>query len=293
MRLHQLSAGGLGLPLAMFLARVLPERPLLRLARSLADRAAVEDSPSARAVRRNQAVARGLNPDDPELDRAVQAVFRSAGRGYVALFRALAHGREELLRACEVSPDLISRMETAMERGRGLILVGPHISAFDFFLLTVGARGYSAQALSPPMPTSTYRLQNRLRTQYGTETTPISVESLRLAVKRLKAGRLVLTGADRPIAEPEGLDFFGLPTYLPLGYARLAVRTGAALLPGAVIPLGPGRYRTIAGDLIYPPSGGSEDAARRLAQQVLDQIEPMVREYLDEWLMFFPVWVGA
>jgi lauroyl/myristoyl acyltransferase len=293
MRLHQLSAGGLGLPLAMFLARVLPEMPLLRLARSLADRAALEDSPSVRAVRRNQAVARALAPDDPALERAVQSVFRSAGRGYVALFRAMARGREELLRACEVSPDLVSRMETALERGRGLILVGPHISAFDFFLLTVGSRGYSAQALSPPVPTSTYRLQNRLRTQYGTETTPISVESLRLAIKRLKAGGLVLTGLDRPISEPEGLDFFGRPTFLPLGYARLAVRTGAALLPGAVIPMGPGRYRTIAGELIYPPSATGEDATRRLAQQAVDQIEPIVRAYLDEWLMFFPVWVGA
>lgn len=293
MRLHRLSASGLALPLAMFLARVLPERPLLRLARSLADRAASEDSPSARAVRSNQAVARGLDPQDPSLDRAVQAVFRSAGRGYVALFRALARGKQDLLRACEVSPDLTTRIDTALARGRGLILVGPHLSAFDFFLLTVGARGYAAQALSPPMPTSTYRLQNRLRTQYGTETTPISVESLRLAMRRLKAGKLVLTGLDRPIAEAEGLHFFGRPTYLPMGYARLSVRTGAPLLPGAVIPIGPGRYRTIAGELIDPPSASGDDAARRLAQQALDQIEPLVREYLDEWLMFFPVWVGT
>lgn len=293
MRVQELSASGLGLPLAMFLARVLPERPLLRLARALADRAALESSPAVQAVRRNQAVARGLAPDDPSVQRAVQSVFRSAGRGHVALFRALARGRQELLRACEVSPELLSRMETALERRRGLILVGPHISAFDFFLLTVGARGYSGQALSPPMPTTSYRLQNRLRTQYGTQTTPISVESLRMAIKRLRAGGLVLTGLDRPIAEPEGLTFFGRTTYLPLGYARLAVRTGAALLPGAVIPIGPGRYRTIAGELIYPPSATSEEAARRLAQQALDQIEPIVREYLDEWLMFFPVWVGA
>jgi KDO2-lipid IV(A) lauroyltransferase len=293
MRIHQVSASGLGLPLAMFLARVLPERAMLKLARNLADRAALEDSPSARAVRRNQAVARNLDLSDPALDRAVQAVFRSAGRGYVALFRAMARGKQDLLRACEVSPELIARMEIALARGRGLILVGPHISAFDFFLLTVGARGYSGLALSPPMPTSTYRLQNRLRTQYGTETTPVSVESLRRAIKRLKAGGLVMTGLDRPIPEPEGLNFFGRPTYLPLGYARLAVRTGAPLLPGAVIPIGPGRYRTIAGDLISPPPAGSEDAARQLAQLALDQIEPLVREYLDEWLMFFPVWVGT
>lgn len=293
MRIHRLSANGVGLPLAMLLARLMPQKPLLRLARSVADRAAAEDSPASRAVRVNQAIVRGLSPEDPALEPAVRAVFRSAGRGYVALFRALSRGREHLLQACEVAPELVARMDTALARGRGLILVGPHISAFDFFLLTVGARGYSAQGLSPPQPTATYRLQNQLRTRYGTQTTPISVDSLRQAVRRLKSGGLVLTGVDRPVPESEGLRFFGRPTYLPLGYARLAARTGAALLPGAVLPLGPGRYRTVAGELIYPPESTDEGTARRLAQAVLDQVEPMVRQYADEWLMFFPVWVDA
>ena len=293
MRIHDLSASGVSLTLVMLLTRLLPEKPMLRLAAALADRAASEDSPSVRAVRMNQAVVRGLSPEDTSVDRAVRAVYHSAARGYVAHFRALAKGKEAVLRACELSPELEERALAALARRQGLIIVGPHVSAFDLFLLTVGARGYSAQGLSPPLPTAAYKIQNRMRTQFGTETTPISVESLRLAIRRLRAGGLVLTGLDRPIPKSEGLNFFGRPCNLPLGYARLAVRTGAALLPAVVTPLGQGRYRTVAGELMYPPSSQDEAAARGMAQAALDQIEPIVRQYADEWLMFFPVWPDA
>ena len=37
---------------------------------------------------------------------------------------------------------------TARQAGRGLVLVGPHIGAFDFFMLTIAARGYQVQRVS-------------------------------------------------------------------------------------------------------------------------------------------------
>lgn len=290
MNVNRLSSGRLGLPLAMALARLLPEQPMLQLADALADRAAREDSPTVRAVRANQAVVRGLRPDDPALDRAVQAVFRSAGRGYVALYRAMARGREYLLRGCEIAPELIDRIACARGSRRGLVLVGPHLSAFDFFLLTIAAHGYPMQALTPPSPTSTFKLQNELRTKYGAEATPASVESVRLAIRRLKAGGIVGTGLDRPDPSGEWIEFFGRQAFLPIGFARLAVRTGALLLPGAMLPAGPGRYRAVGLEVLEPPASRSDGAARSLAREALRSVEPLIRTYADEWLMFHAVW---
>lgn len=290
MNVSRLSSGRLGLPVAMMLARLLPERPMLRLADALADRAAREDSPNVRAVRANQAVVRGLPPDDPILDRAVQAVFRSAGRGYVALYRALARGPEHLRQSCEIAPGMIDRIAYARHSMRGLVLVGPHLSAFDFFILTIAAHGYPMQALTPPAPTDTFKLQNELRTKYGAEATPASMEAVRAAIVRLKAGGIVGTGLDRPDPSGEWIEFFGRQAFLPIGFARLAVRTGALLLPGAMLPAGPGRYRAIGLELLEPPASRSDDAARALAREALRSVEPLIRTYADEWLMFHPVW---
>ena len=293
MTLASLSSGRLAMPVAMALARWVPEGPLQLLADALADRFAGESSPAVSAVRANQAVVRGISKDDPEIDRAVRAVFRSAGRGHVALFRAVARGREALMRGCDVAPELIERIAIARDSGRGLVLVGPHVSAFDFFLLTIAARGFPMQALSPANPTATYRLQNDLRTKFGAETTPASRDSVKLAIHRLLNGGIMGTGMDRPAPQAEWIEFFGRNAYLPIGFAKLAIRTNSYVLPGVVIPDGPGHYRAMALDLMEPPTEHTAAAAHGLAREVLRLMEPIIRTYADDWLMFHPVWPDA
>lgn len=293
MTLASLSSGRLALPAAMALARWVPERPLLRLADTLADRFASEISPAVTATRANQAVVRGLSKDDPEIDRAVRAVFRSAGRGHVALFRALARGRQALMSGCDVSPELMERIEIARHAGRGLVLVGPHVSAFDFFLLTIAARGYPMQAISPANPTATYRLQNELRTKFGAETTPASREAVKAAIDRLTNGGIVGTGMDRPAPKGDWIEFFGRQAFLPTGFAKLAIRTNSMILPGVVLPDGPGHYRAEALELLEPPAERTEEAAHGLAREVLRQMEPVIRANADDWLMFHAVWPDA
>jgi len=293
MKLDRLSSKGVAVQTAMALARIVPERPLLALADALSARFASEASPSVMAARANQSVVRGLSKDDPEIDRAIRAVYHNAGRGQVALFRALARGRQALMRGCDISPELIQRIENARGRGRGLVLVGPHIGAFDFFLLTIAARGVPVHAISPADPTGTYRLQNSLRTKYGAETMPASPEAVRTSIKRLLEGGILVTGMDRPAAKGDRIEFFGRQAFLPTGFARLAIRTHSLLLPAVVLPDGPNHYRAEALEMLEPPKERTDAAALGLARDVLRQMEPVIRAYADHWLMFFPVWPDA
>jgi KDO2-lipid IV(A) lauroyltransferase len=292
MRLDRLNASGLSIPLAMALARLIPERPLLRLADAVATRSAREPSPSVMAVRANQAVVRNLRKDDPEIDRAVQAVFHNAGRAQVALFRALVRGREELMRGLEiaVSPSLLKEVELARAGGRGLVLVGPHIGAFDFFSLTIAARGYPVHAISPADQPASYRLQNYLRTRYGMETVPASREAFRMSIERLRQGGILATGMDRPVETKDRIEFLGRPAALPTAFARLAIHTNSLVLPGVILPDAPGHYRAEALGLLEPPTARGDAAAMSLTGEVLRRIEPVIREYADHWLMFYPVW---
>jgi KDO2-lipid IV(A) lauroyltransferase len=290
MKLDRLSSSGAAVQAAMALARIVPERLLLRFADALSARLASEASPSVIAARANQSVVRGLSKDDPEIDRAIQAVYYNAGRGQLALFRALARGREALRRGCDISSEMVQRIEEARGLGRGLVLVGPHIGAFDFFLLTVGARGYPVHAISPADPTGTYRLQNSLRTKYGAETMPASPEAVRTSINRLLEGGILVTGMDRPAPMGEWIEFFGRKAFLPTGFAKLAIRTNSFLLPGAILPDGPNHYRAEALEMLEPPKERTDAAVTGLAREVLRQVEPVIRAYADHWLMFFPVW---
>jgi lauroyl/myristoyl acyltransferase len=290
MKLDRLTSSGLAIPVAMALGGVVPERLLERLSDTLSARIAREVTPSTLAVRSNQAVVRGLPKHDREIDRAVRAVFHNAGRGQVALFRALARGREALMQGCEVAPEMIERIERARDHGRGLVLVGPHIGAFDFFMLTIAARGYPLHAISPSDPTTTYRMQNFLRTRSGVEMMPASLEAFRASIGRLNQGGILATGVDRPIDTQERIEFFGRPAALPTTFARLAIRTNSFVLPGVIVPDGLNHYRAEALELLEPPKQRGDAAVLSLTREVLRQIEPFIRAYADHWLMFFPVW---
>jgi KDO2-lipid IV(A) lauroyltransferase len=293
MKLDRLNSSAAAIQAAMVLARIVPERPVLRIADALAARFASEDSPSVAALRANQSVVRGLPKDDPEIDRAVRAVYYNAGRGQVALFRALARGREALMSGCDISPELVRQIEGARGLGRGLVLVGPHIGAFDFFMLTIAARGYPVHAISPADPTGSYRLQNSLRTKYGAVTMPASPEAVRTSINQLLEGGILVTGMDRPAPKGERIEFFGRQAFLPTGFAKMAIRTNSLLLPAMIVPDRLNHYQAEALEILEPPKERTDAAVTGLAREVLRQMEPVIREYADHWLMFFPVWPDA
>jgi lauroyl/myristoyl acyltransferase len=113
---------------------------------------------------------------------------------------------------------------------------------------------------------------------------------VRISINRLLEGGILVTGMDRPAPQGERIEFFGREAFLPTGFAKLAIRTNSLLLPGAILPVGPGHYRAEALEILEPPLERTDAAVSGLARQVLQQMEPVIREYADHWLMFFPVW---
>lgn len=280
-------------PLAgMVLARLVPARILY----PLADRAAHATArrrgrPIVEAIRANQAVVRGLAPEDPFLEAAAEAVLVHAARGYADLFRALARGRQAMVDACTMLPELEQALGRGRADGRGTVAVSAHLSCFDMLLLTLAARGYEVQGLSYAEPRGSYRVQNRLRRQSGLILTPISSASLRTAFERLKRGGIVLTGVDRPEPKGEVLNFFGRPARLPVGHARLAIRTRARIVVGAMRSAGPGHYEAAHLGTVDPEEMGSSGRdPRAVSEAVLLLLEAAIRARPEEWLMFFPVW---
>jgi lauroyl/myristoyl acyltransferase len=280
---------------AIAAARFLPPAWVYALADAAARLAARNpDSDLVRAVLSNQAVVRELPWDSPALDAAVLEVLHSAMRGHADVFQAMADGKRALMEEMVLDDSLKRLLDEGLRRGRGVILTSGHLSAYEYTLLTIAHHGYPGLALSYADPTGSYRVQNEIRRQHGLEVAPVSVATLRLAVRRLQQGGLVMTAIDRPDPRGELLTFFGRPARLPVGLARLAVKTDAAIVVAAAYSEGDHHYRTDGVDMLEPRARGHDpEAVLALAQDCLDRLEPYVRARPGEWLMFFPVWPDA
>lgn len=285
----------IGPSLGILLARVLPRNLASAFADWVAGLAASGvDTPVVRAIRANQAVVRGVPYDHPGLQRAAAEVLQYAARGYLAFYRALARGRLELRETCRLDPVLESQLHHAADTGRGVVIATAHMGNFDLAFHTLMRRGLSPLVLSYRVARGSYKADNAIRRRYGLEAKPVSVASLREAIERLRSGGRVLTGVDRPDEHGRTLDFFGRPATLPVGHARLAMKTGSLLQPGVALDDGEGGYRLVGPPALEPPAGVDEDeGALWLSQRVLETLEAYIRNHPAQWLMYFPVWPEA
>jgi lauroyl/myristoyl acyltransferase len=255
--------------------------------RMMADPASV----LARAARSNQYVVSGGTLTGPALEEAARENVRNMGRFLYDLYHVLGD--------TDAEADLIVRAETFLsfverEKREGpFVYTGAHFGNFDLVGRALGRSGWTMQLLSVAGPNAGYEWQNDYRAEAGFDVTPVSVESLKQAARRLDAGRSVLTGHDRPLIRPDKVmpHFFGHAAPMPLLHVRLAMR---AKVP-VIVLCGPrdsdGRYRLAASDPI--PMIGDKPTPETLlvnAERCLAPVEKWITEAPAQWAMPHRVW---
>jgi len=276
----------------LFLGRILPRAWAYWLGDRIAGLlAARKNSALYTAVRSNQAVIRDLAYDAPELNDAVFHVLRNAAHGYVDWFRALSNHDQFEQAYCTVDPHMISDALHSSKAGHGVVFVGAHMSSFNMFMMMMAKRKLPIQALSYHQVRGSYKTDNFFRERLGIDLTPISTHSLRKAIRNLQQGGFVLTGVDRPDVGGVPLNFFGRPVVLPIGHARLAIRTDSHIVAGVVQKASIGKYHVTGPRVIVPQRTGDDKADTiRLAERIITVLEGYIRERPEEWMMFIPLW---
>jgi lauroyl/myristoyl acyltransferase len=250
-----------------------------------------KDSRMVSAVKSNLAVVLGTAEDDPGLEKHVARVLFHAGIASFEFFHKVAHGREALGELVYLPPELLDMFEAKAAAGRGMLAVSAHLGALDLAGVAFTVTDFQVQVISYAAPPPGYQLVNELRNNHGLVITPGSKEALAEATARLESAGIVFTAVDRPV--PKGrkateVSFFGRPTRLWNGYARMALATGALLFFVWVVRSPEGRYEIRFNepiDCADPP--GDVDVVTSL---ILQQAEEAIRANPDQWLMFFPVW---
>jgi lauroyl/myristoyl acyltransferase len=230
--------------------------------------------------------------DERTLHLLAWRVLVNAGRVYYDFYRAANWSAERLRHAVHVPEFYMDLMRTQSAKGQGTLLLGLHMSSFDLSMLSVASRGIPAQVLTLADPGEGFRVQDRLRATVGVEVTPISPGSLRLAIRRLQSGWIVFTGVDRPVLdEHQPVTFFGRPSNLSTGPARIALLSGATVLV-ASCHYSPyvGHVVNFTGPVEMARSSDRSHDIQTNARRIASVIEQHVRAYPDQWLMFHPVW---
>lgn len=186
-------------------------------------------------------------------------------------------------------------MKLAMAPGKGVIITTGHFGSWDL----AGAIAARDVPLSAVVDTfKDPRLNNLIqghRRDKSVDIIPVSGAARRV-LRELTAGRAVAIVVDRPVSRQHGVEveFFGHKTYVPAGAATLALKSGAAIMPGYVWYAPGNRYYLRAFPPMYPRPVGT-DAQRaaeiqRLTQYMLDCQEEVVRQCPTQWFMFRRFW---
>ncbi len=226
------------------------------------------------------------------LHQMTRQVFFHAGQTYYDFFHAIGQPKEVMAASVRIPEEALALIRSTTLRGRGVLLLASHMSNFDLTGLSLSARGLPVQVLSLANPQAGFHLLNRLRATSSFEVTPVTPQSLRAAIRRLKSGGVVLTGVDRPIpVDRELVEFFGRPAYLPVGPVRLALMTDALVIMGSCY-YEPGQGYGLK---VTEPLEMIRTADRRRdilanVRRVADILEEHVRARPEQWMMFHPFW---
>jgi KDO2-lipid IV(A) lauroyltransferase len=251
-----------------------------------------------RVTRENMAKVLGLPESDRRVRGAALRSWSNYGRTAASLI-CLPYVDMREVDAC--TQDLTQGMtwhecvRLAMASGKGAIITTGHFGSWDL-AGAIAARSVPLSAIADTFkdPRLNSLLQGHRRDK-SVDVIPAAAAGRRV-MQELDARRAVAIVADRPVLRQRGVEvtFFGHKTHVPIGSAALAIKSGAAIMPGYVWYAPNNRYYIRAFPPIVPrPVHDQAERAheiQRLTQYIFACQEEVVRQCPTQWFMFRPFW---
>ena len=217
--------------------------------------------------------------------------FRNLGRTFFEVLTLDRLSRNDVDRLVKFEGE--DALKAAAAHGRGVIFVTGHIGNWELLGLAVAMRYPLAVVAAPIYDPRVEALMVRLRAAHGVETLVRDAPgSLRRLLATLRKGGVVGILIDQD-TKTDGVfvPFFGREAYTPTGAARLALRTGAAVVVGFLIREGRDRHRgVIRGPLILHASGNMDRDVRDQTARFTKIIEDQIRETPEQWVWMHERW---
>jgi len=278
--------------LIILLGRPLPPGVGYFFARIIADICYLFFSGKRRALK--AAMARVLETDDERtISLAARSSFRNFGK-YVVDFIHFLDATPQEVRRRIVFDDELDRIKAIMAEKKGVIFITLHFGNWDMGAAGLSAYGFPVNVVAETFPHPAMNsLVQGSRRHLGMKVTPMEKVGPSV-IRALRRGEMLCLLIDVP--EPGGtvrVDFFGAPTEVPVGPARIALRSGARPMPAILLRV-KGKEEMIRPvvdfDLAPERSGDEEEDAQRLTQAIMSSLERLIRIDPNQWFIFHDMW---
>jgi KDO2-lipid IV(A) lauroyltransferase len=239
----------------------------------------------------NQNMAVVLNSKDhASVDALAHRAFRNFGKFVIDFIHFPAMTREEVRKRLVFSQ--WTELDEAVEAGRGIIMPTLHFGNFDLGAAAMAAYGYPVNAIADSFSNDKLdELVHSSRRKLGMNVIRRDQTGPSL-FRRIKRGEILAILIDvQPPGQTVLVDFMGSPATVSAVPARLALSTGARVVPALAFrgPENDALIRAVVDTLgaRYEPTGDTDQDVVALT----DSFERMMHAHPEQWLLFHPLWL--
>jgi phosphatidylinositol dimannoside acyltransferase len=242
-------------------------------------------------LRKNLARILGVTPDEVP-DGLIRASLASYARYWREAFRLPSMDLTRLGEQLDAVFEGKEHIAAALGSGRGAVMALPHSGNWDMAgVWLVWKHGTFTTVNERLKPESLYNRFIAYRESLGFEMLPLTGGErppFEVLAERLRDGRPVCLMADRDLSSNGvQVDFFGEPTRMPAGSAKLAIETGADLIAFHSWYTAQGW-----GFRFQEPLDTSSGDVAVITQKLADRFANSIAAHPADWHMMQPQWIA-
>ncbi len=227
---------------------------------------------------------------DESIEPLAKEVFENMGITLLEVMRTPWLRRSDL--TGYVESEGLEIFESALARGKGVILITAHLGNWELMAAWYAVMGYKMDVVVRDLDNAlASRLMNWVRTRHG-HAMVLKKRSMRRLLKTLAKGGIAGILLDQNVARVEGVfvDFFGVPACTNKGPAMLAAVSGAAVIPTFICREN-GRHIIKIGPEIELSRGGDKKTdALENTRRFTAAIEEAIRRNPGQWFWVHRRW---
>jgi lauroyl/myristoyl acyltransferase len=279
------------LKIAESIARVCPRRVAYGFARRIADIVCLIDRPGRRGVMANLNTIHShgqITLSDRALHALAREIFLNFAKYLVDFFHFL-HVHDEKIRRLIHFNNCRETLDQLLAQGKGVIIISAHMGNWELGAAALTALDYKIHGIALWHPDARLNaLYQRQRIARRIQVIPMG-RAGRECIRILRRNEIVALVGDRDYTgSRQTVTFFGKPARLPSGPAKLALATGAPILPVFLVRTPDDHYSYIVDKPIWADK--STDTVETVMAQIAAALERVIRAHSEQWYLFHDLW---
>lgn len=225
-----------------------------------------------------------------EIDATARRTLRNHLKNYYDFFRSAKLNEEQIREMVRVQG--LENLERALAKGKGVIFITAHFGNLDIVGQAFALHNYKVTVPAEHIkPEILFQEIVKVRASKSLKVIPVDGPLIGL-VKALKRNELIGLASDLDITKSGMLvDFFDAPARLPDGYAQLALKTGAPILPAFSLRREDNGFDAYAEEALELTNSGDEEADVRCGvERIVAVMEKWIGTHPDQWVMWHRIW---